>query len=161
MFGKRFGKMKHLRWTVIGLVIVCLAVVTLSGCGAGADYAKLEDDYAAVKADYEAASKELAEIKQVYPPRDFTSISELEDWLAENDMSERAVTEYADAWYRKALQVQEDALKDGYIVSADYDYYEVDDTYDVYCVAIIDGDIWYWDPETDEPLQDDSLGKVK
>ena len=24
-----------------------------------------------------------------------------------------------------------------------------------------EGDIWAWDPETDEPLQDYSLGKVK
>ena len=63
--------------------------------------------------------------------------------------------------YNKALQVQEDALRDGYIVSADYDYDASTDTYLVFCTTIIDGDIWYWDPETDEPYADYSLGKVK
>lgn len=113
------------------------------------------------QSDYEAVKQELAEIKEVYPPRDFSSLTELEDWLAENDVSERPATEYASGWYGKALEIQEDALKDGYIVSADYDYYEETDDYTMFCVTIIDGDIWYWDPETDEPLQDYSLGKVK
>jgi len=61
----------------------------------------------------------------------------------------------------RALEVQEDALLDGYIISVDYDYNSTEDTYTVFCVTIIDGDIWYWDPETDEVYQDASLGKVK
>jgi hypothetical protein len=64
-------------------------------------------------------------------------------------------------WYNKALQVQEDALRDGYTVSAAYRYDPSSDTYAVYCIAIIEGDIWYWDPETDQPYADYSLGKVK
>jgi len=68
---------------------------------------------------------------------------------------------YASQWYSKALEIQGDALNDGYVISADYDYNAETGLYTVYCVAIIDGDIWYWDPETDEPLADYSLGKVK
>jgi hypothetical protein len=113
------------------------------------------------QSEFEAVSQELAEIKEVYPPRDFSSLSELQDWLLANDVSERPPTEYAEGWYSKALDIQEDALGDGYIISVDYDYDEVEDLFGVWCVTIIDGDIWLWDPETDEPLQDDNLGKVK
>ena len=182
--------MKCFKWLLIGSV-VSLAIVPLAGCmgipqseyealqaenaalidentglkaqfqTAQADLTNKQADYEALNADYEAVSQELTEIKGVYPPKDFSSLSELQDWLIANDVSERPLTEYAEGWYSKALEIQEDALKDGYIVSVDYDYYEEEDLYDVWCITIIDGDIWYWDPETDEPLQDYSLGKVK
>lgn len=93
--------------------------------------------------------------------RDFSSFEELTEWLQVNDVSEQPICDYASEWYNKALEVQEDALRDGYIVSAAYYYDSPTDTYIVYCIAIIDGDIWYWDPETDQPYADYSLGKVK
>jgi hypothetical protein len=93
--------------------------------------------------------------------RDFSSYDELKEWLQANDVSDRPITDYASEWYSKALEIQEDALRDGYIVSADYYYDSYTETYIVYCITIIDGDIWYWDPETDEPYADYSLGKVK
>ncbi len=123
--------MKRFNWLLIGLLVPCLVTVSLVGCMGKCDF------------------------------RDFSSISELEEWLLTNDVSERPTTDYAEGWYRKALEIQEDALSDGYIISADYDYDAMTDTYSVFCVAIIDGDIWYWDPETDEPFVDYSLGKVK
>ena len=82
---------------------------------------------------------ELAEIKEVYPPRDFSSLSELRDWLLENDVSEKPITTYMEDWYGRALEIQEDALKDGYIISVDYDYYEEEDSYEAWCVTIING----------------------
>jgi hypothetical protein len=93
--------------------------------------------------------------------RDFSSYEELVQWLQANDVSEKPVSDYASEWYNKALEVQEDALRDGYIVSANYYYDPSTDTYIVYCVTIIDGNIWCWDPETDQPYADYSLGKVK
>ena len=165
---KGLNKMKGFNWLLIGLVVVLLAMVSLVGCVSKSEYEALQAenevlqaDYDELKANYEATNSELAAIKEVYPPRDFSSLSELQDWLWANDVSERSTTEFADAWYRKALEMQEDALKDGYIISADYDYDEETDDYAIYCVAIIDGDIWWWDPETDEPYQDESFGKVK
>lgn len=128
---------------------------------AEADYDALNADYDALNADYEAASNELAEIKEVYPPRDFSSLSELQDWLLANDVSERPVTESAERWYSVALEIQEDALKDGYIVSAEVFYDENTELFSVTCTTIINGDLWWWDPETDEPIQWDALGKVK
>ena len=139
-----------------------------------ADYGTLVDENTSLKAqsqtaqsdltnlqeNYEAVNQELAEIKEVYPPREFSSLSELRDWLEANDVSEKPITPNVEDWYGRAIEVQEDALKDGYIVSVDYDYYEETDDYGLWCVTIIDGDIWLWDPETDETFQDDSLSKV-
>lgn len=169
--------MKRYKWLLTGSAVLCLAIVLLAGCGGvpKADYdalldenedlqsdlASLQADYNELNSNYQAVSSELAQLQAICPPQDFSSISELEDWLRDNDVSDEPITTYADAWYRKALKIQEDALADGYIVSADYDYDAQADIYYVYCVAIIDGDIWYWDPETDEPYVDYSLGKVK
>ncbi len=168
--------MKRYKWLLTGSVVLCLAIVLLAGCGVSkadyealqaenadltADLAAAQSDLTSLQADYNAVSNELAQIQEVYPPRDFSSISELEDWLRTNDVSEEPITMYADAWYRKALTIQENALADGYIVSADYDYNSETDIYLIYCVTIIDGNIWYWNPETDEPYADYSLGTVK
>ncbi len=148
--------MKRSKWWLIGLVAVGLVVIPLTGC-----MGTPQSEFDALQADYEAVNQELTEIKEVYPPRDFSSLSELQDWLYANDVSERPLTEYAEGWYGKALEIQEDALKDGYIVSADSDYFEETDDYEMWNVTVIDGDVWYWDPETDEPIQDYGLGKVK
>ena len=126
-----------------------------------ADYANLNAAYNESSADYEAVSNELAEIKGVYPPRDFSSLQELQDWLYSNDVSERPITTTADRWYSRALELQEAALADGYLVSVDVDGPDEEDRYNVWCIAIIDGYIWYWDPETDEPYDYSSFGRVK
>lgn len=188
--------MKRFKWLLIGLVVVCLTMISLAGCigvpqsefealqaehealqvkqaslmaentsvkgqletvqsdltNLQADYEALNVDYDTLNADYEAIDEELAEIKEVYPPRDFSSLSELQDWLVENDVSERSLAQFSEGIYSKALEIQEDALKDGYIVSAAIDYDEVVGVYYIFCATIIDGDIWVWDPETDEPI---------
>jgi hypothetical protein len=123
--------MKRFSWILVCLAILGLIAATLSGCGSECH------------------------------PRDFSSYEELTQWLQANDVSEQPISDYASEWYYKALQVQEDALKDGYIVSANYYYDSSTGKYVVYCVTIIDGDIWCWDPETDQPYADYSLGKVK
>jgi len=135
---------------------------------ANSDLAKAEADYDAMKADhdtlsadYEAVKADLGIIKDAYPPRDFSSLSELRDWLAENDISEKPDTQYVEDWYGRALEVQEAAARDGYLVSVDYDYYEEDDSYIIWCATVIDGSIWLWDPENDEAFQDEAFGVVK
>jgi len=168
--------MKRFKWLPISLVVLCLAVVLLAGCGVSkseyealqnenatltSDLASLQADYDALNADYQAASSELADIKAVYPPRDFSSVRELEDWLLSNDVSEKPVTLTAEAWYGRALEVQEDALAGGYVVSVDYDYTSETGKYLVVCVTIINGDIYYWDPETDEVYHEINLTNVE
>jgi hypothetical protein len=123
--------MKGFNWLLIGLMALCSAITPLAGCIGNCIY------------------------------RDFASVAELEEWLQANDVSEEAPEEYAGRRYHKALEIQEDALKDGFIVSADYDYDADTDTYKIYCVTIINGDIWYWNPETDKLYVDYNLGKVK
>ena len=161
--------MKRFNWLLIGSVVLCLALVLLVGCGVSkSKYEALQSEYEASQADYDelnanyvAKKNELAEIKEVYPPRDFSSLSELQEWLLKNDVSERAPITIAENWYSKALEIQEDALKDGYIISADIDYDSETELFYVACVTIINGDIWAWDPETDEPIQYYGFGKVK
>ena len=152
--------MKRFNWLLIGSLILILTL--LVGCGVSkSEYEALQADYDELNAEYEAVGAELAGIEAVYPPRDFSSLQELKDWLLLNDVSERSLATTAESYYSKALDLQEDALKDGYIVSANFDYTETEDLFYIACITIINGDIWWWDPETDEPIQYFYLGKVK
>jgi hypothetical protein len=145
--------MRRFNWLIIGSLTLILAMAFLGGCGSAEDEA--------LRANYEALQAELAAIQEVYPPRDFSSLNELEEWLLENDVSDKPITEYAEDWYRRALEVQEDAIADGYIVSVDYDVMEDGESYLVWCTTIINGRVFYWDPETDEAMEDPTFGTVK
>jgi hypothetical protein len=123
--------MKRSNWLLVGLVAVCLVILPLAGCGTSCDF------------------------------KDFSSLDELEEWLVENDVSEKPVTEYAEDWYRRALEVQSDALADGYVVSVDYDVMEDGESMTVWCTAVVGGRVFYWDPETDEVYEEYSLGTVR
>ncbi len=154
--------MRRFNWWLVGLIILSLAVVLLVGCGVSpSDYEALQADYDELNTQHEAVENELAEIKEVYPAGDFSSLSELNDWLLENDVSEKPDTTYGEDWYGRALEVQEDTLRDGYIVSADYDYDAEGDSYLVWCTTIINGRVFYWDPETDDVFEDNDIGTVK
>jgi outer membrane murein-binding lipoprotein Lpp len=126
-----------------------------------ADFETLQSEKNSLQAQYATVSNDLTEIQQVYPPRNFSSRRELEDWLLANDVSEKPVTPDVEAWIGRALEVQEDALADGYVVSMDYDGPDEEGYYWVFCTTVINGSIYYWDPETDEIWQDTSLGTVE
>ena len=157
------------------VVFMLMAALLLASCGVSQDVyddvraerdaakakvASLQKDISKANSDLATAKTDLAEIKKVYPPRDFSSKKELQDWLFKNDVSDRPITTGVENWYGYALDIQEDALKDGYVVSVDYDVDE-EGSYWVYCIAIINGDIWFWDPEIDELEQEFNIGKVK
>jgi hypothetical protein len=114
-------------------------------------------DLEVTEAELETAKEELAKIKKLYPPRDFSSSTELGDWLAANDVSESQPSTIAETLYAKALQIQEDAAKDGYIISVDLDPGKQEDEWYVACVAVINGDLWAWGPESDEPIEVSSM----
>ena len=147
--------MKNPSRLVVAVGIVCLTTLILSGCGIS------KTEHEALQSEYDTLEAELDGIKEVCPPGDFSSIGELEDWLTTNDVSEEPITEYADEWYRKALKIQEDALEDGYIISADYDLSEDGETAGVWCVAIVRGRVFFWDPETDYVTEETFFGTVK
>ena len=149
-------------WLFLSVIIVITGTIALSSCGVPqSDYDALMTQKDALENERSALQAELDEIKQSCPPREFSSRTELEEWLYQNDVSEKPEASYVDSWFAKALEIQSDALKAGYIISADYDYYEEDDTYSVFCTTVIDGYVWWWDPETDDVLTDEYLGKVK
>ena len=155
------------KWRIAAIIAFILAG-SMFFVGRFVGYSSFESHYEAVsqeladmKSSYEAVSQELADIKDVYPPREFASLSELQEWLLENDVSEKPDTIYAAGWFRKALGIQEEALNDGYIISADYDIVEDGTKAQCFCTAIVDGRPFFWDPETDEVFEEYFFGTVK
>jgi len=114
--------------------------------------AALQTDYDDLNDEHNAVKQEMADIKEVYPPRHFSSKKELQDWLNENDVSEREDSSAAEFLYEKALEIQAAALEDGYIVSVYIDYFPDLKIFTVVLEAVAGGDVFAWDPETDELL---------
>ena len=107
-----------------------------------------------------SAQEDIEALQEVCPPRYFSTVWELENWLAANTISDEATSLTAESWMRKALRLQQDALQDGYVISVDYDStdeYEIS----VWCTAIINGKLYYWDPEMDEVFEEYSLGTLQ
>lgn len=124
------------------------------------EYDQLDARYEELNADYQTANDELTQIRSTFPPRDFDSLTELREWLEGNDVSEKPTTLYAEDWYGRALELQEDALMDGYVISVDYDAAE-EGMITIWCTAIVGGRLFYWDPETDDVMEEFGLGTVK
>jgi hypothetical protein len=142
------------------LLVAGLAAVLVLLFVSRAEYNNLEADLTGLQTAYDSTQAELADLKQLYPPRDFTSEQELREWLASNDVSEQPAATTVEEMYAKGLAVQEAAARDGYLISVDFEVpYEF--FYFVYCVTIIDGEIWLWEVETDEPFKAQNWGKVK
>jgi hypothetical protein len=157
--------MKRLNWGLIGVVILCLAIVPLlGGCvpkseyealqaehaalvqentslkaelvGVQSDLTSLQGDYDALNTDYQAASEELADIKEVYPPTYFDNYNELDSWVSEHcRLAQGAGT------FRQHLDLQKMALADGYIWSVEYDR---DSRYIISVVIAGDSVYWVW-----------------
>lgn len=146
--------MKNRYWLIIGLVIlgVVLALLVVSR----SNYEALQADLANLQADYDSVKSELDDIKKVYPARDFSSLEELKDWLLENDVSELPPAATVEQLYSKGLTIQEDALEDGYIISVDFEV-----PIYIACVAIINGYLWVWEPESDDPFLYSGWGQVR
>ncbi len=96
---------------------------------------------------------------EVNPPQYFSSATELREWLAGNDVSERSDVTVVEPLIDKALTLQEDALADGYIISVNMD--EDPDYWYIGCSALIDGYIWIVDVETDEVVQWSIIGRIR
>ncbi len=112
------------------------------------DLGTLQGEKQSLQDNYTAVNSELTEIQKVYPPRNFSSLRELTDWLLTNDVSEKPDTIYAEDTLARAYEIQEDALIDGYIISVDYDLWD-DGTATIVCAAYINGTIFYWSPDDD------------
>ena len=157
--------MKRFNWLLVGLVVLCLLIISLTGCvskseyeALQADYQVLQDenttlkaelqaaqsdltnlrgDYDALNTDYQAASEELAKIKKVYPPKYFDSYDKLKDWVDEHC----PITYGPYNLFKKHLELQEKALADGYIWSV---YTKPDGTGIISCVVAGDSVYYVW-----------------
>ena len=132
--------MKRFNWLLIGLVILCLGMIPLAGCVS-------KSEYEALQAENATLLQELAEIKEVYPLRNFSSVKELENWLNDNDVSERPPSGDYMIDYRRALQIQEDAMEEGYIIYPVLLLFK--ETLLVQCQTVINGDVYYFWPDED------------
>lgn len=154
------------KYISVGAVLL-LASLLLAACGvpqadldaALAETTSLQSQLSSLQSDYDATSSDLTAIQEVYPPRHFTSATELRQWLAANDISDMPATELAETLVDRTLQLQEAALEDGYIISLDID--EDPDFFYVNALALIGGLIWIIDVETDEVYQWSSLGAIR
>ena len=124
------------------------------------DKANLTADLADLQEQHDAATAALAAVNDVFPPRQFATLQELTAWLTGNSVSERLPSIYAEDWYQAGLDLQLDALQDGFIVSVDYDIFD-DGTFGIWCTTVISGTIYYWDPETDDYFEETGLVDIQ
>ena len=107
-----------------------------------------QGELAGVQSELSDVSAELAVMQGKYPPRRFNSNLELESWL--DDQPNPPSSADAVLWLRHALDMQQAAADDGFLISADQ---WTDDGvyYQVWCSAVLeDGSYYWWDPDTDD-----------
>jgi len=154
--------MKRAYW----LLALAAILTILPGCTSNSRYQKALDDNAALTSQVADLNGEISTLQtqidqfsKVYPPRDFASLQELKDWLAKDKTNEMAPAATIEEVYSRALKQQLAALKEGLIMSVDQEFV-TDNFFYVFGIAIISGDIWVWDVETDEPYEPIGWDKV-
>jgi hypothetical protein len=107
--------------------------------------ALLEELIAAIN-DKDTLQNELDTIKLVCPPGEFSSVSELTNWVSIN---KQPYTNEIEPLFRAALKVQQLGLQEGYLISV---IYEKGDQYPnkawVFNGALVNGSYYVWDPCT-------------
>lgn len=130
----------------IGLILFSmLCVVLLVGCVSKSKYETLQTNF-------ETLQKELTDIKKIYPPHDFTSVKELQDWMSKNI---QPGTKYLEDDFRSALKVQTAGIRDGYLISVMYDADSTNPNAGwIYNAALVNGVFYYWDPSNTDIYED-------
>ena len=92
----------------------------------------------------DALQNELDMIRAVYPPRDFSSVTELEKWALRNRMPSDINFE---SLFRAAFEVQQLGIQDGYLISVIYDENDKEPGSGwVFCGALANGRFYIWEP---------------
>ena len=114
---------------------------------------RLEHENLRIQNDFNKSQSTLGQLKGVYPPRRFKDRFAIESWLRADEISKRNPTMLVENWLSKALEQQTRALRDGYIVSADYIGPDEDNAFQVWVSTVTDNlDYFLWDPESNEVL---------
>jgi len=118
--------------SVLLLILVVMSMIGLSGCVVS-------------KSSYEVLESKLTKMESLYPPRDFKSYSELQAWASAH-LEPVPMPDSVEKHFGIALRVQEEAAKEGFLVSANLapegDYYRVANT------AVANGRLYCWSPVT-------------
>jgi hypothetical protein len=148
--------MKKAKGFLIVFSVLSLVVLGLTGCSTG--LAQINNPAFNIPED--APAQGTTSTISVLIPDDFPSEAALILWIEEETTSELPAIDNAVDWFGKARLVQLNGLNDGYIINVDYDYNESTDKYNVYCTTVIEGTIYFWDPETDDLKKDTNLTDV-
>ena len=145
--------MKKLKRLSTGFSILLLLILVLTGCGPG--IAQIGGASLIQKAAVTPAASDNTALK------DFTSSDDLVQWLNNSPVLKLPPVDNVTDWFNKARMIQAEALADGYVINIDYDYYVTDDTYKIYCTAVIDDKVYFWDPESNNITMDHGLSGIK
>lgn len=119
--------MKRLKWPIIIITIVLFTTMGLTGCFIGG---------------FNGTGSSV---------EDFPDYDTLVSWVEGNTQSFEE-GDGAEAWYKAALDVQQAASADGYLVSAVITVNPGNpEEYLVWCTAMADGNLYWWYPEEGEP----------
>ena len=164
--------MKRFNWLLVALAVLCVSMVLLTGCVPRSAYDELQAEhtalveensnlqaeiekvqsdltdlqaaYDALVAEHEAINEELAEIKKVYPLRNFDSVEELIEWR-----ESVGVLDFT-ALYQGCQKLQELALNDGYIVSVSTYWHQQDQIWYTCCLAVAGDSLYSFYPDNVE-----------
>jgi outer membrane murein-binding lipoprotein Lpp len=154
--------MKRAYWLLAFIAILTI----LPGCTSNSRYQKALDDNVVLTTQVTDLNAQITTLKtqidqfsKVYPPRDFATLAELTAWLAKDKTNELPTAASFEELYSRGLAQQLAALRDGYIISVDQDY-RFENFFFVMGAAIVNGNIWIWDVDTDTPRQPIGFDKV-
>lgn len=127
---------------LILILVTILLLSPLTGCVSTSEYQELQNENLEL-------TEQLTDLNEIYPPRRFTDVVELETWLQKTPNSPESVD--AILWFQHALEIQKLAAGDGFIISAYLEGPDEEGYYSVYCEAILqDHSLYIWDPDTDD-----------
>jgi outer membrane murein-binding lipoprotein Lpp len=155
------------------VAVLVLILAVLSGCTSNSKYQVAIDDNASLSSQVSDLNGQVADlnaqvtqlqgkydqIAKLYPPRDFATLQELKDWLAKDKTDTLSPAATIEIQYSRGLSQQLAALKDGFIMSVDQEFV-TDEFFFIFGIAVINGDLWLWDIDTDDPYEPIGWGKV-
>ena len=146
--------------SVCSIVLLVAAVVFLVLWQNGINRIdQLTTDVERLDAEYSALELTYEELSAVFPPRDFDSVEELQNWLANDTTDSLPPASTIEEQYSRGLKMQLAALNDGFIISIDQEYIN-EYFFFILGIAVIDGNTWVWQIDTDEIYQPIGWGPV-